>query len=520
MFKTKLFLALLMLNGAANAAVIASGSAAGSAGATTAGIPVTVTADTATALIQAEVKYDQTKITLAAANVTNGAGFTCTVNQATGVVAIIGGSDTAPLAATTTACTIAYPVNAAVVAADFPLSLVVRNQLCSTFDGNATGQPCTTTNGQITGTVVGANTWTAATPVNLGNAAAGGTAAGNVVLTATAGNTAAGSITACTLAGANAASFNTNATFPLALTQTGATNLPVRFQPPAAAPAGAQAATISCTGAAGTTLAGFPVTLNGTVTVGATPVYSSNPAPLAPVNIPTATGTANLVITNAGLVGAGALTVTASGLTGAISITPGTASIAQGASSTLAIACNNTTATAITQTLSIAHNGTAPPASPVTHSVTCAGVTPGSVISAGTAPGTLTLPSYTVGGAPTNRVLAFTGTAGGSLSCALSGTNATSFSVTPVPLVLVGTTAGNVTLAANAGLAAGTYNATLTCTSAAPATGGPFVYPFSLVVGGVQAAVVQAPSLNIFGSLLLIAGFLGLGLVLVNRRQG
>jgi hypothetical protein len=131
---------------------------------------------------------------------------------------------------------------------------------------------------------VGANTW-AATPATLtvGTTTAGGTAGpANVVITAAAGNTAAGSIpAACTFAGANAASFNTTAVFPLVLTQTGAVNLPIRFQPAAAAVAGAQTATVTCTGAAGTTLTGFPITLNGTVTP---PVSNVTPG-TAPGNV-------------------------------------------------------------------------------------------------------------------------------------------------------------------------------------------------------------------------------------------
>jgi hypothetical protein len=135
-------------------------------------------------------------------------------------------------------------------------------------------------------------------------------------------------------------------------------------------------------GAAG----GFPATItrivfdntpNTAVTVvpagggGANPTYSSVPAPGTAVNL-SATGTANLVITNSGAAGAGALNVTAAGLSGVISVTPATAAVAQGANATLVIRCANTTAAAVTQTLSVTHNGTAPPASPATHVVTCA----------------------------------------------------------------------------------------------------------------------------------------------------
>jgi hypothetical protein len=123
---------------------------------------------------------------------------------------------------------------------------------------------------------------------------------------------------------------------------------------------------------------GLPITV-APAGGGVSPVYSSVPAPGAAVNL-TATGTANLVITNSGAAGAGPLNVTLSGLSGVISATPLTGAIAQGASASFAIRCANTAATAVTQTLSVAHNGLAPPATPVTHVVTCAGAAPAAAV--------------------------------------------------------------------------------------------------------------------------------------------
>jgi hypothetical protein len=117
---------------------------------------------------------------------------------------------------------------------------------------------------------------------------------------------------------------------------------------------------------------GLPITVAG---AGVSAGYSSVPAPGTAVSL-SATGTANLVITNSGAAGAGPLNVTLSGLTGVVSALPLTGAIAQGANATFAIRCANTAATAVTQTLSIAHNGVAPPATPVTHVVTCAGAAP------------------------------------------------------------------------------------------------------------------------------------------------
>jgi hypothetical protein len=234
-----------------------------------------------------------------------------------------------------------------------------------------------------------------------------------------------------------------------------------------------------------------------------------------------------LVITNSAAAGSGTLTVTAAvAAGGSATVTPlAPPAIAAGANATLAIACNNTTAAATTQTLTITHNGgAAGAASPVTHAITCAAPVVGTSITAGTASGTAQgFGSFTVGGTvPAARPLAFTATGAGAMTCALGGTNPTSFTVTPATLNFA---AGALTQTTNvgvaAGLAVGTYNATLTCTPTAPATGGPFTYPLSVTVAPVApvANVVQAPSLNFFGGMLLIAGFLGLGMVLTSRRN-
>ena len=130
-----------------------------------------------------------------------------------------------------------------------------------------------TASGTLTAAAAGVNTWTAATPVNVGTTTAGGPAQNaNAVLTASAGNTAAGSSASCAIGGADAALFTTTATGATVLAQTGTINLPVTFTPPTGTVAGAKTATLTCTAGAGTTLAGFPVTLNGTVT--ATPTGS------------------------------------------------------------------------------------------------------------------------------------------------------------------------------------------------------------------------------------------------------
>jgi hypothetical protein len=137
------------------------------------------------------------------------------------------------------------------------------------------------------------NSWAATpNPLSVGATTAGGTAVtANLALTGAAANTATGSIpAACAITGANAASFSVTNTFPQTLAQTGVTNLQVLFAPATGAAAGAQTASISCTGAAGTTLTGFPVTLNGTVNAAAAQaVTAPTSSAAAPINVGTTT---------------------------------------------------------------------------------------------------------------------------------------------------------------------------------------------------------------------------------------
>jgi hypothetical protein len=64
------------------------------------------------------------------------------------------------------------------------------------------------------------------------------------------------------------------------------------------------------------------------------------------------------------------------------------------------------------------------------------------------------------------------------------------------------------------GTAAGTFAGSLTCTSVAPATGGPFVYSLSTTVSAIQpqGPVVSVPTVGVFGlglMSLLLAGLAG-----------
>jgi hypothetical protein len=136
------------------------------------------------------------------------------------------------------------------------------------------------------------------------------------------------------------------------------------------------------------------------VSAGPQPRYTSNPAAGAPVLIQDVVGggatTATLTVTNAGLTGAGNLTLNPiSGLSGVLGVTPAApVNIAQGANQVFTISCTAAAAGDTVQTLTITHNGEnvgGGAVSPVTHQVTCRGVTGPSAPTA--ALGTVTNPA-------------------------------------------------------------------------------------------------------------------------------
>lgn len=139
------------------------------------------------------------------------------------------------------------------------------------------------------------------------------------------------------------------------------------------------------------------------------------------------------------------------------------------------------------------------------------------VIAPVTPPGAVVLPGYTLPTGSSSTTLTFNTTgANGALACVASGAG---YTATPNPLNLVVGTPGSVTVT-YAGLAAGTFAGTLVCTPVAPATGGPFTYTLSTVVSpAIVINNVQVPALGNISLMLLVAGFLGLGMVLVGRRQ-
>jgi hypothetical protein len=146
----------------------------------------------------------------------------------------------------------------------------------------------------------------------------------------------------------------------------------------------------------------------------------------------------------------------------------------------------------------------------------CNAVVGGATITAGTAPGAVTIPARTLPTASATATLSFTATAASSITCA---TTSAGYSVAPAPLTLPAGTAASVTVTQNSATA-GTFTGVVTCTAAAGATGGPFVYNFSHVVNGAPVVeLARAPSLNDAGKWALIALTLGLGMFFAGRRK-
>lgn len=514
MKKTSLSLALLLCSiGAAQAAVIASGSTAGAPGATTAAVPVTITADGSTALIQAQVAYDNTQITLAQANVSGVAsGFTCTVNQAGGFVQIIGGNDAGPLAANTTICSIAYPVN---VGATLPLTLDVRNQLCSTFDGNPTGQACDAADGQIT---AGTFAYTFAPPtLNFNGTVGNPTATQNVTVSATAGNTGNLNITGCTFNGANGAdfSFNPAPTFPISIAAGNNATLPVRFT---AGALGARTGTLDCVTNGTSPGPNFSVTLNGT---GATNTLTATPDPLAFPNTVTGVTSAALNVTaTAGAGNTGNVTITSCAIGGAnagdFAQTPAVTNVtvAPGASTTVPVRFTPSAAGARAATLTC--NLTNGPAATFVINLTGTGVAAAPIITAN--PVTSTPVGGTgFAGTPLSRSVNFanapTATSAGVVTCTLTGASP-GLTLAGSPLNVAIGANGNITVTGSTNTPS-TLTGTLDCTDNA---GGSYTYPLSFVFGA--PLIAQIPAVDGLGRFALLGLFAGLGMFFAFRKRG
>jgi hypothetical protein len=473
-----------------------------------------IASTTITFTVPASVAATAPTYTAAATAPWAGASSTCSPPSVAGVVTcgVVSSAASSAPTGTTVMGTVNFTVPAAVVAnVTIPVTLVE----CTDLGGikPPAGQ-CVKQDGTIT---VGGPTANL-TPATLTFAgiAPGGTPSANQnsVITAVGG---AFAYTTCTLGGTGAANFAFN-TLPAAVSVPVATplNIPVRFAPPAAAVAGATTATVTCAGVTGTT------TLNGTV-LGANTVVQS-PATLAFGTTAAGTPTANqnLVLT-AGAANTAAVPVTC---------TIGGADAALFGFNPAPVFPSNIAAGA---TLNIPTRFNPPVgtiAGAKTASISCTGATSGSptaltgtvsvptvAVTAGTAPGPVSVAAQINGSGTSSLTFNVTGGTG-AIACVVSGgAGVGTFTAAPNPLnlVLAPVAPQNVlTVTYAGGTTAGTGTATLTCTPVAPATGGPFVYNLT---GTTQAAAVAIPTLSDMGKWLLIAAMLGFGLVMVGRRN-
>ena len=552
---------------AASAVLIGSGTASG-AGGTMVSVPVTVVrgaADVASfaaatftlSYAQAQLTANPTFTPAGAAPWPGAAGINCTFAAgAANCSFATSGPFTNPVvpAGSYTLGTINFPL---VAAPTFPVAITSTLVECTDQTGTkltippAANPQCAPQNGSITAPVGGTaptlGTLAAATLSGGVSPAGTGTAA---VPVATAGTATASVATACSIpAGANAFTITSGA----ALT----------FNAPAAVPgtavvglscnrtAAAATATLTCTQTATPAGAALP-NLTSTITCPALPTGSTiTPAPLGG----TAAAPTTLTIANAGAQPIGTV-INITGLTdtGANFVAPATGSwgactYSADATPPAATTSDPTAFTAGPQLVfNSTNNATAQPqvlgatrrAGAVSAILTCpvlpAGTTPGSttnvyrlVLAAG-APSVVTattpasgsttvLAPQAFGGGTSTQVLTFGSTGPGTMNCAVTPASP-GYSVAPavVTLTLAGPNTATVTFT---GTTSGTFLGTVVCTPVAPgATGGPFTYNFSTTVAGAPpAAQVQVPALGNISLMLLIAGFLGLGVVLVGRRQ-
>ena len=255
-------------------------------------------------------------------------------------------------------------------------------------------------------------------------------------------------------------------------------------------------------------------TLAYTPTTAAGVTFPAGPAGAATSSIAIvgtgAVGTGNTVVSGCAITGAGAASFAAPTTTpanGTFNTTTNAGSINLGCTRGAALASG-----------SLACTETSTPGAAVTRTwaLTCPAATAVAVVTPTTTSGTASpLPSYNLPTGSSNRGFVFTATGADTmLTCGVVGAG---FAVAPISLSLVAGTPGTVTVTYT-GSTAGTFNGTLTCNTTGNAQ--TFAYPISVVVGSAPVAVpvIPVPALSLMGSLMLLAGFLGLGMFMANRR--
>ena len=256
------------------------------------------------------------------------------------------------------------------------------------------------------------------------------------------------------------------------------------------------------------------------------PTLAYTPSTTAGVTFPAGAAgavTASIAIVGAGAAGTGNTVISACAITGVVggatfaapTTTPanGTFNTAT-TTGTIDLGCTRA-ATAGTASLSCTETSTPGAAATRTWALSCPAATAGATVTPTTASGTASpLPGYSLPTGSSSRGFVFNvAGANTSLTCAITG--ATGFVAAPIPLNLVVGTPGTVTVTYT-GNVAGTFSGTLTCNTTGNAQ--TFTYPISVVVGPAPAPLTAVPTLSSFGSLMLLAGFLGLGMFMANRR--
>lgn len=514
--------ATLSMFGVANAAVIAIGSIAGTPGSTTAAVPVTVTADGSTGLIQATLTYDATKITLAQANVSGvAAGFQCAVAAANGgTVTISGGNDNGPIAANTTICSIAFPVNAGAV---LPTPLDLGGEVCVTNLGQPTGQPCTVTDGSIMAGPPPVSPTLAYVPapnpapatVTFSGGAVGGT--GNATITVTPSGAMDGGTTAlanCAVSG---------------IVGTGTFGTPAVTGSPFSAAAGSIG--LTCVRAAAVTTAtltctetesdGAPGPTNRvwglTCPAGTTNTYTSTPALTFGATLVGQSSAAQNVVVTAAAANPTPFTIDSCAFGGAqgadFAFFPAQTfpqAVNPGATVNLPVRYTPAAAGASAGTLTCQVTGST---SPLVVNLSGTGTAAAANFTAAPPAGPLTLPSVATGQiTSTGVVISNTGNASGTVTCAVTGTG---FAVNPTGSQTIGAGA-NLTFTVTAQSATpATLTGTLTCT---PSVGTPFVYTLTAVI--TQSIVSQIPAIGDFGRWALLGLMAGLGMLVAFRKRG
>lgn len=270
---------------------------------------------------------------------------------------------------------------------------------------------------------------------------------------------------------------------------------------------------------------GSAITIAGGGPTNTAPTLAYTPTTAAGVTFPAGAAgaaTSSIAIAGTGAAGTGSTVVSGCAITGAGAASFGavTTTPANGTFNTttttgsIDLSCTRAAAAA-TASLSCTETSTPGAAATRTWALTCPAATAAATVTPTTASGTASpLPSYNLPTGSSSRGFVFTA-AGAPTTLTCSIASAKNFVVSPASLPLAVGVPGTVTVTYT-GSTVGTFIGTLTCTTTGNAQ--TFTYPISVVVGPAPAPLTAVPTLSLFSSLMLLAGFLGLGMFMANRR--